>query len=128
MNKASNIVSSSIVREDKKTIFINGKAYIIKSPTIHNMAGAISCLSKMDFKEGDTFRDVFINNKDCVQYAKALSWFIEGDAGLSEELEKGTFEDVIEGLESAFELLSPDFFWKAASLTKSACNLAASQK
>jgi hypothetical protein len=46
MEKSSNLVASALVAEDKKTVFINGKGYIIKSPTIRRLAGAISCLRK----------------------------------------------------------------------------------
>jgi hypothetical protein len=128
MEKSSNLVASALVAEDKKTVFINGKGYIIKSPTIRRLAGAISCLSKLNFENGKTFHEVFLANADCGQYAKAISWFIEGDASLSDELSDGTFEEIIEALETALSLLSPDFFWRAVSLTKSVCGLAAKSR
>lgn len=71
---------------------------------------------------------MFLSAKDCEAYANALSWLIKGDLSLSEELSDGTFEEVVDGLSRAFDLVGVTPFLKAASLTRNANLLAASPR
>lgn len=126
---AAKIVSDAIVGKDFRTVIVNDKPYTIYPPTINKIAGAISCLSEIDTKDGETIKDVFFGVMGSVeQYAKALSWMINGCESLDTELSNGTYDDVVNALDIAFGLISPEVFSKAVSLMKSARALAAKQK
>lgn len=128
MSKASKIVSDAIIGNGFSIVYVNSKAYTIHPPTIKTLAGAISCISDLDLGDNATLKDMLLSAKDCKAYAKALSWFINGNQSLSAELYKGTFEEVVDALSSAFDLVGVNPFLKAASLTRNASLLAASPR
>lgn len=128
MSKASKLISKAIVGSDYIIVYVNGKAYPIKPPTIKKLAGAISCISDLEFPEDGSFKDMLLSAKDCEAYAQALSWLINGDLSLSDELANGTLEDVVDALSSALDLVGINPFLNAASLTRNASLLAASPK
>ncbi len=128
MSKASKLVSDAILGADYTIVYVNGKAYPIKPPTIHKLAGAISCISGLELGEQGTLKDMLLSAKDCKAYAKALSWFIKGNQSLNAELSKGTLEEVVKALTIAFDLVGINPFLTAASLTRSASLLAASPR
>lgn len=128
MSKASKLVSDAILGADYTIVYVNGKAYPIKPPTIHKLAGAISCISGLELDEQGTLKDMLLSAKDCKAYAKALSWFIKGNQSLNAELSKGTLEEVVKALTIAFDLVGINPFLTAASLTRSASLLAASPR
>ena len=125
MDTAAKIVSDAIIGNDILAVIVNDKSYIIHPPTIHTMAGAFSCLSKMDLGDEGTIKDILLKSKDAENLAEALSWFIKGDNSLKDELSKGTFTEVVDALGKAIELTSPQVFLKAATLTRSAMKMAA---
>lgn len=128
MSKASKLVSDAVIGGDYTLVYVNNKAYPIKPPTIKRLAGAISCISDLDLDESGTLKDMLLSAKDCKAYTKALSWLVNGDLSLSEELSEGTFEEVVDALSSALDLVGINPFLKAASLTRSASLLAASPR
>lgn len=128
MSRASKLVSGAITGNDYTIVYVNGKAYPVPSPTIKRIAGAISCISELEFSEDGTIKDMLLSAKDCIQYAKALSWFIKGDSSLTETLSDGTFEEVVDALTSVLDLVGINPFLKAVSLTRNASLLAASPK
>lgn len=128
MSKASKFISDAIVGGDYTIVYVNGKAYPIKPPTIKMLAGAISCISDIDLGDNGTFKDMLRLAKDGRAYSRALSWFVNGDLSLEEEFNNGSFEEVLDALSSAFDLVGVAPFLKAASLTKSASLLAATPK
>lgn len=128
MSKASKLVADAIIGGDYTLVYVNNKAYPVKPPTIKNLAGAISCISDLDLGENGTLKDMLFSVKDCKAYAKALSWLVNGDLSLSEELSEGAFGEVVDALSSALDLVGINPFLKAASLTKNASLLAASPK
>lgn len=128
MSKASKLISGAIIGADYTLVYVNNKAYPVNPPTIRRLAGAIHCVSDLDFDDKGTLKDMFLSAKDCEAYAKALSWFVAGDLSLSEEFQEGTFEDVVDALSSALDLVGVNPFLKAASLTRNASLLAASPK
>lgn len=123
---AAKIVNSSIIGADFKTIVINNKSYVISPPTIHKIAGAGCYLA--EFPECNTFHDVLSSLKDMDNVAHALSWFVKGDDSLFEELRKGTFDEIVQGLEVALSLISAENFYKLSVLAKNVRNLTAKQK
>jgi len=54
--------------------------------------------------------------------------FIKGNDSLFDELLKGTFNEIVEGLEIAFSLISAENFYKLSILAKNVQNLTAKQK
>lgn len=128
MNEAAKLVSGAIVGADFELVEVNGNTYVVKPPTIKRMAGAVACLSKMALADGATFRDIFIEQDSSEEYARALSFFIQEDYELTEELAKGTYNEVIEALATVFDMISPRSFSIAASLTKNASALVAKSR
>lgn len=123
---AAKIVNSSIIGSDFKTIVVNNKSYIISPPTIHRIAGAGYYLA--NFSECNTLHDILVSLKDMDNAAHALSWFIKGNDSLFDELLKGTFNEIVEGLEIAFSLISAENFYKLSILAKNVQSLTAKQK
>ena len=123
MNKGAEIIARSIIGTDFKTIIVNKKAYTIYPPTIYRLSGAISHLSTV--KDAQTTRDVLLSLKDASCYSKALSWFINGDESLEDELKHGTYEECINGLEEAISMIDMAVFLKAVSLARNVSRLAA---
>ncbi|MEG2151559.1 MAG: hypothetical protein RRY36_10115 [Bacteroidaceae bacterium] len=126
MNEAAKIVSDSIIGSDFRVVVVNEKAYVINPPTIHKIAGAASYLSNI----GDmgTLGEVLSSMKDTPNVSHALSWFINGNDELFEELSKGTFDENVEALSVAYSLVSVENFTKLSALAKSVANLTANQK
>ena len=94
---AAKIVNAAVLEKDFETVFVNDNVYVIHPPTIHKIAGAGYYLS--DLKDGTTVMDMLRSLKDVKCASKALSWLIQGNEELSEELSKGTFDEVVEELE-----------------------------
>ena len=125
---AAKVISDSIVGKDFQTVIINNDPYTIYPPTIHRIAGAISCLSSVNVGDCKSFDDVFSFFKDINMQARALSWMINDDESLSDKLNKGTFGDVSKALSVAFSLVSTEVFLQAVNLTRNAIQLAAKEK
>jgi len=125
MNKAAKLVSSAIVGADFEVVEVNGKAYVLKPPTINRIAGAVARLSRLALPDAATMKDLLCSQEDAREYAMALSFLIQDNYDLADELSQGTFEEVVEGLVTAFDMISAKSFSNAASLTKSASVLVA---
>ena len=125
--KAGEVVNKAITGDEFKTVIVNGKAYTIYPPTIHRISGAAKCLTKMD-NNVETVRDVLMSLKNIESAAKALSWFIQDDEGLSAELVKGTFDEIVDALDAAYSLVSAENFFKLSALAKNLVSLTAKQK
>ena len=123
MNQGAKIVSESIIGSDFRTVFVAGKAYTVYTPTIHKLAGAISHLSGV--QEADNLKDVLLSLGNSEAYSKALSWLINGDESLSEELSKGTLDEVVDALDESLSMIDSKVFLKAVSLAKNVSLLAA---
>lgn len=128
MSKASKLISDAIIGNDYTIVYVNGKAYPVLPPTIKRMAGAISSLSNVEFKEDGTLKDMIMSGKDVEAYSRAMSWFIKGDLSISEDLSEGTMVEIIDALSSVFDMIGINPFLKAASLTKNASLLAATPR
>lgn len=126
MSNGSKVVSASIIGADFVNVMVNNKVYSIFPPTIHKLAGAGLYLS--DFGDEQTFRDVIksINNSD--KLAHALSWLIKGDNSLFNELEQGTFDELVDAVSQAYSLISVENFTKLSALAKNVAMLIANQK
>lgn len=125
-NNAAKIVSSAILGMDFKVVIVNGKSYVITPPTIKKIAGAAYWL--YDIKDGNSIRELLasINNIDSL--AHALSWFIQGNDNLYEELSHGTFDEIVDGLDTAYSLLSVKNFLRLSTLVRNVTSLTANQR
>ena len=129
MNQAAKVISSAVLGTDVEVIIVDSKRYVIQSPTIHRISGAISCLSSAGLSEGATVKEILLALEDVPgACAKALSVFIKGDENLAKELQRGTFEEIVDGLETAISMISAQVFFKAVSLAKNVASLAAKPK
>lgn len=123
---AAKIVNAAVLGKDFETVVVNGKAYVINPPTIHKIAGVGHYLS--DLKEATTVIDMIRSLKDVKQASLALSFLITGDESLSEELDKGTFDEVVEALATGLSMISTENFYKLSVLAKNVANLTAKQR
>ena len=123
MSKASKLVADAILGEDSVTIMVNGKTYCISPPTIIKLVKAAKYLNS--FEEGKTLAEVLGMLKNLDDACKALSIFIQGDESISDELSKGTFEEVVNGLQTAYSLISIKDFQTLSILAKSAARMIA---
>lgn len=123
MSKASKLVADAILGEDSVTIMVNGKTYCISPPTIIKLVKAAKYLNS--FEDGKTLAEVLGMLKNLYDACKALSIFIQGDESISDELSKGTFEEVVNGLQTAYYLISIKDFQTLSILAKSAARMIA---
>lgn len=123
MSKASKLVADAILGEDSVTTMVNGKTYCISPPTIIKLVKAAKYLDS--FEEGKTLAEVLGMLKNLDDACKALSVFIQGDESISDELSKGTLEEVVNGLQTAYSLISIKDFQTLSILAKSAARMIA---
>ena len=123
MSKASKLVADAILGEDSVTIMVNGKTYCISPPTIIKLVKAAKYLNS--FEDGKTLAEVLGMLKNLYDACKALSIFIQGDESISDELSKGTLEEVVNGLQTAYSLISIKDFQTLSILAKSAARMIA---
>lgn len=122
---AAKIVTSAILDMDFKTVVVAGNAYIIMPPTMKKLAGAGYWLSGI---KGDTIKEVFLSKDNIEAFSHALSWLIQGDESLFEELLNGTDKELSDALEEAYSLISTENFSKLLALAKNVANLTAKPK
>ena len=122
---AAKIVTSAILDMDFKTVVVAGNAYIIMPPTMKKLAGAGYWLSDIN---GDTIKEVLLSKENLEAFAHALSWLIQGDESLFEELLNGTDRELSDALEEAYSLISTENFSKLLALAKNVANLTAKPK
>lgn len=123
---AAKIVNAAVLGKDFETVIVNSKAYVINPPTIHKIAGVGYYLSGL--KESTTVMDMLRSLKDVEIASYALSCLIKGDESLSEELSKGTFDEVVEALAVGLSMISAENFCKLSSLAKNVATLTAKQR
>lgn len=120
------MIASAIIGLDYKMVIVNDKSYIIEPPTIAKIAGASYWLC--DYGEGKTLRDILKCLSKAENLAKALSWFIQADDKLSEELAKGSLTEIVDGIEAGFSMIEATNFMRLSALQKSARLLVAKPK
>ncbi|MCS2371736.1 hypothetical protein NXV03_18045 [Phocaeicola vulgatus] len=123
---ASKIINATVLGKDFETVFVNGNVYVIHPPTIHKIAGAGYYLC--DLKEAVTVMDMLRSLKDVEMASRALSWLIQGDENLCEELSAGTFDEVVEALATGLSMVSAENFYKLSVLAKNVATLTAKER
>lgn len=126
MNQAAKIVSASIVGADFANVMVNNKAYSIFPPTIHKLAGAGMYLSELGDEQ--SLKDMIKSINGSENLAHALSWIIQDDDSLFEELSQGTFDELADAINVAYSLISVENFMKLSTLAKNVAKLIANQK
>lgn len=126
MDNAAKIVNSAIIGMDFKTVVIAGKAYTIHPPTIKKLAGAGYYLS--DVKEGESIKDLLLSLNDSGSLAHALSWIIQGNDELFEELSEGTYTEIVDALDMAYSMISAQSFCNLSTLARNVAGLTARQR
>lgn len=124
--KGDKLVSEAITGQDYRTIVVDGKSYMVKSPTIYKLAGAGRYLS--EFGNENTLEDIFKSINNVNKLCFALSWLIKGDESLAEELSKGTFDEIVEALTESYSLISIQNFLMLSSLAKNVGGMIAKSK
>lgn len=126
MNQAAKIVSASIVGADFVNVMVNNKVYSIFPPTIHKLAGAGMYLSELGDEQ--SLKDMIksINRSD--NLAHALSWLIQDDDSLFEELSQGTFDELVDAINEAYSQISVENFMKLSTLARNVVRLIANPK
>lgn len=111
--KSAKLVSDIILAKTEKKIKASGKEYVIKPPTIHKLAGAAYYLSGLE--GGKTFEDAVRQMQNLTAACTALSYFIEDDDKLTEELSEGSLTEIVNGLSVAMQMLSIKDFEEAVN-------------
>ena len=123
MEKAARIVADAILGADYRTVIVNNKAYTVHSPTIEVLAGVARHFSVLE--NGDTLKDILTTFKDMKQACSALSWLIQGDDKLTEELAQGSFTEIVDALDEGVSLINVEDFIKLSTLVRSVLRLTA---
>lgn len=124
---AAKIVNSAILGMDFKNCIVNGKTYTIYPPTIRKLAGAGYYLSDLT-DCGESVKDAIASLKDLNNLAYALSFMINGDDNLFEELSQGTFDEVVDALCECYSLVSVENFIRLSALSRNVTSLTAKQR
>lgn len=114
---ATELTSKALLGLDGENILVGGNVYYIQPPTIKKIVGAGLYLA--DFGKEKTIGEYFANLGNMGNACKALSWLIQGDESLTENLSLGTFEEVVSGIEKGIGLMGVENFYKLSLLGKS---------
>lgn len=122
---ATKIISSAVIGYDFRKVVVAGKLYLIYPPTIHRLAGAAYWLSLTE--DVENFKGLLKELSALKNICNALSFLINGDESLAEELQHGSPEEVLSAIEAGFELISPQNFLRLSRLRRSAGMMTAKQ-
>ena len=125
---AAKTVSSAILGLDVKIVMVNEKRYVLHPPTIAKIAGGAYWLSQFDRKEKQSIDEIIMAMTNIEPVSKALSWMIQGDETLTDELKHGTLEENIVALCTAFSMVNPQNFTMLSTLAGNVGKLIAKQK
>lgn len=123
---AAKVVTSAMLGLDMETVLVGGKVYVISAPTIKTISGVGYYLSR--FGNEETIGDFMRECVDMMDACKALSWFIQGDEGLADELANGTFDEVVAALETGVNMLGTRNFLMLSSLSRNVSGVIANQR
>lgn len=125
-NNGVKMVSSAILGKDTKVIYVGGRNYILRPPTIAQICGMAYYLSEVG--DGGSLIEILRTINDMEKYTRALSIMIQGDEGLVEDLKRGTVDEVVLGLTQAYNLISIENFTMLSALKRSVGKMIAKQR
>ena len=123
----ADLVGAAILGKESKTVIINGRPYFLKPPTIRKIAGAGVALGDFGTEDG-SLGDILKAMRDTEKAARALSWFINGDETLTEELKEGTLDQITNGIAEAVKMIGIEDFQRLSDLSRSVRRLIANPK
>ena len=92
---------------------------------MRKLSGAAYWLSG---SEGESIKDAILSSDNIKALCHALSWMIQGNDGLVDELLDGTDTEIKEALDKAYSLLSAENFTGLLALAKNVAKLTAKQR
>lgn len=116
MDNAARMVTAALLGRDSANVKIAGVTYKINAPTIKKIAGAGYWLSEFGDEKNDGDYVAELRSMDKV--AKAVSWFIQGDEGLEEDLKKGTLSELVKAISVSMEMIGIQNFAVLSTLAK----------
>lgn len=126
MNKGAKLIAENIAGVDVRVVVVADRRYSVLPPTIHKLAGAAYHLSGFTLpKENATIADVLATIGKTKELAAALSWLIQDNAELADELSHGTIEELTKALETAYSMIDMRDFMKAVGIAKYVAELTA---
>ena len=125
---AAKTVSSALLGLDVKVVLVNENRYVIKPPTIDKIAGGAYWLSQFDREGKQDIDEIIRAMTDIKSVSKALSWMINGDESLADELAKGTLDENIVALCTAYSMVNTQNFTMLSALARNVGKLIAKQK
>lgn len=123
---AAKMTAEALIGADAVNVTVGGKDYRVSPPTIKRIVGAGMYLS--DIGDKKNIKDISQEFGKYGNLTKALSWFIRGDECLADELESGTLEEVLNGIEVAIQLIDVRNFIKLSTLVRNVKMLIAKQR
>ena len=123
---AAKMTAEALIGADAVNVTVGGKDYRVSPPTIKRIVGAGMFLS--DIGDKKNIKDISQEFGKYGNLTKALSWFVQGDECLADELESGTLEEVLNGIEVAIQLIDVRNFIKLSTLVKNVKMLIAKQR
>lgn len=126
MDNAAHMVAAALLGKDSVNVKIAGITYKINAPTIKKIAGAGYWLS--DFGEEKNDGDFIGELKSMDKVAKAVSWLIQGDEDLEEELKNGTLNELVNVISVSMGMIGIQNFAVLSTLAKNVKMLIAKQR
>ena len=138
MNEAAQLVSQALLGLDTKTIFLGGKAYEIKSPTIKTMCLGFNEWAKIDLnlKEQTNLSLALQIPENAKHQLKGISKFIAGDTPIGDKIynewindEPGVTQEELDfAVDSILSLIDKEKVFRIAQECLSAAKIIAKPK
>ena len=122
---AVQMIGNAVLGIDREKVFVGGRVYVVKPPTIRTMCGAARYLGKVSKLEGVSDLIAALSDDSL---PKALSWFIEGSETLAEELSRADVNELADALVRCLDMIDPQNFMRLSVLSRNVRNLIARQK
>ena len=122
--RLSQDVAKAITGNDYKAVLIADKRYVLFPPTIHQLAGACTCLAHLS-DNLETLHDALMREENLMAAPKALSWLIQGNEELAQELSHGTLEELVTALMQAYQMVDTSPFQALSAMKKNMAMLIA---
>jgi hypothetical protein len=129
IKKGAKLIAEAALGLEVRVVVVADKSYAITPPTIKRIAGAAYHLSEYIIpKENATIADIMATINKSNKLAAALSWFINGDESLTDELSNGTIGELADALEAAYSMISTRDFSRAVALSNCVADVTARPK
>lgn len=124
-NNGAKLVTSAMLGLDGESAIVGGKYYYIKPPSIKKIVGCAHYL--MGFGKEESIGDYIRKLNKLEDTCKSASFIIMGDESLTEELQNGTLDELINVIELGIGLIGTKNFIKLSVLSRNVSGLIARQ-